>query len=254
MIMRLIRFIKDEGPFFLLLFFFDPSTMLWTFDIDLRNSTKKKITNKPVAQQQKEEEELNPSLKREKDSKVCRVTFESTQTTRQHSPPFRRIEKKKRKFRESFVIDEGLSLSLYLNDCFLLLLYHHRSIQQRRHTHTHTHKRANLQIFCSSFSLLFLLFVIDQNIYQGYGQMPNSNGSRRNLYFLSCVLFGCSKYVDLQTERGERKKRLFVGIYIYRSLFFFSSRWISTSDMYLFLYNGARVGTEEKKKEVNSDG
>ena len=78
--------------------------------------------------------------------------------------------------------------------------------------------------------------------------MPNSNGSRRNLYFLSCVLFGCSKYVDLQTERGERKKRLFVGIYIYRSLFFFSSRWISTSDMYLFLYYGARVGTEEKKK------
>jgi hypothetical protein len=42
--------------------------MLWTFDIDLRNSTKKKITNKPVAQQQKEEkEELNPSLKRERE-------------------------------------------------------------------------------------------------------------------------------------------------------------------------------------------
>ena len=52
--------------------------------------------------------------------------------------------------------------------------------------------------------------------------MPNSNGSRRNLYFLSCVLFGCSKYVDLQTERRERErerereKRLFVGVYIDR--------------------------------------
>ena len=55
---------------FLLLFFFDPSTMLWTFDIDLRNSTnpgeKKRKNQQTVAQHQKEEEEeLNPSLKRE---------------------------------------------------------------------------------------------------------------------------------------------------------------------------------------------